>query len=72
MACLTHVAVNYLIGQEEARRWGTAHGSIVPYQVRIQQYRISLLESAVLYDMSLRDDSFLKKDFQGFLSYIFV
>uniref|UniRef100_A0A8C6BHA5 Succinyl-CoA:glutarate-CoA transferase n=1 Tax=Monodon monoceros TaxID=40151 RepID=A0A8C6BHA5_MONMO len=32
VACLTHVAVNYLIGQEEARRWGTAHGSIVPYQ----------------------------------------
>ncbi|XP_067601964.1 succinate--hydroxymethylglutarate CoA-transferase isoform X5 [Pseudorca crassidens] len=33
VACLTHVAVNYLIGQEEARRWGTAHGSIVPYQI---------------------------------------
>ncbi|KAM9078402.1 succinyl-CoA:glutarate CoA-transferase isoform 3-T3 [Megaptera novaeangliae] len=32
VACLTHVAANYLIGQEEARRWGTAHGSIVPYQ----------------------------------------
>eukprot|EP00070_Physeter_catodon_P039116 XP_028346010.1 succinate--hydroxymethylglutarate CoA-transferase isoform X8 [Physeter catodon] len=32
VACLTHIAANYLIGQEEARRWGTAHGSIVPYQ----------------------------------------
>ncbi|XP_059964001.1 succinate--hydroxymethylglutarate CoA-transferase isoform X2 [Mesoplodon densirostris] len=32
VACLTHVAANYLNGQEEARRWGTAHGSIVPYQ----------------------------------------
>ncbi|XP_057587022.1 succinate--hydroxymethylglutarate CoA-transferase isoform X2 [Hippopotamus amphibius kiboko] len=32
VACLTQVAVNYLIGQKEARRWGTAHSSIVPYQ----------------------------------------
>ncbi|XP_005319270.2 succinyl-CoA:glutarate CoA-transferase isoform X7 [Ictidomys tridecemlineatus] len=32
VACLTQVAVNYLIGQKEAKRWGTAHGSIVPYQ----------------------------------------
>ncbi|XP_058152737.1 succinate--hydroxymethylglutarate CoA-transferase isoform X2 [Dasypus novemcinctus] len=32
VACLTHVAANYLIGQKEAERWGTAHGSIVPYQ----------------------------------------
>ncbi|XP_053465691.1 succinate--hydroxymethylglutarate CoA-transferase isoform X1 [Nycticebus coucang] len=32
VACLTHVAANYLIGQKEAKRWGTAHGSIVPYQ----------------------------------------
>uniref|UniRef100_A0A452F1C0 Succinyl-CoA:glutarate-CoA transferase n=1 Tax=Capra hircus TaxID=9925 RepID=A0A452F1C0_CAPHI len=28
VACLTQVAANYLIGQKEAKRWGTAHGSI--------------------------------------------
>ncbi|CAO2595276.1 Succinate--hydroxymethylglutarate CoA-transferase, partial [Lemmus lemmus] len=32
VACLTQVGANYLIGQKEAKRWGTAHGSIVPYQ----------------------------------------
>ncbi|XP_067147327.1 succinate--hydroxymethylglutarate CoA-transferase isoform X2 [Apteryx mantelli] len=32
VACLTHVAANYLNCQTEAKRWGTAHGSIVPYQ----------------------------------------
>ncbi|XP_009067747.1 PREDICTED: succinate--hydroxymethylglutarate CoA-transferase, partial [Acanthisitta chloris] len=32
VACLTHVAANYLNCKIEARRWGTAHGSIVPYQ----------------------------------------
>uniref|UniRef100_H0VFR7 Succinyl-CoA:glutarate-CoA transferase n=1 Tax=Cavia porcellus TaxID=10141 RepID=H0VFR7_CAVPO len=32
VACLTQVATNYLIGQKEGKRWGTAHGSIVPYQ----------------------------------------
>ncbi|KAM9096811.1 succinate--hydroxymethylglutarate CoA-transferase isoform X1 [Sarcophilus harrisii] len=32
VACLSHVAANYLIAGKEARRWGTAHGSIVPYQ----------------------------------------
>ncbi|XP_075349690.1 succinyl-CoA:glutarate CoA-transferase isoform X1 [Mycteria americana] len=32
VACLTHVAANYLNGKVEAKRWGTAHGSIVPYQ----------------------------------------
>uniref|UniRef100_A0A8C9ACX7 Succinyl-CoA:glutarate-CoA transferase n=1 Tax=Prolemur simus TaxID=1328070 RepID=A0A8C9ACX7_PROSS len=32
VACLTQVAANYLMGQKEAKRWGTAHGSIVPYQ----------------------------------------
>uniref|UniRef100_A0A9L0SJM2 Succinyl-CoA:glutarate CoA-transferase n=1 Tax=Equus caballus TaxID=9796 RepID=A0A9L0SJM2_HORSE len=32
VACLTQVAANYLIDQKEAKRWGTAHGSIVPYQ----------------------------------------
>uniref|UniRef100_A0A8C6QG20 Succinyl-CoA glutarate-CoA transferase n=1 Tax=Nannospalax galili TaxID=1026970 RepID=A0A8C6QG20_NANGA len=29
VACLTQVAANYLIGQKEAKRWGTAHGSSV-------------------------------------------
>uniref|UniRef100_F7BY51 Succinyl-CoA:glutarate CoA-transferase n=1 Tax=Monodelphis domestica TaxID=13616 RepID=F7BY51_MONDO len=32
VACLSHVAANYLIAGREAKRWGTAHGSIVPYQ----------------------------------------
>ncbi|XP_064299926.1 succinate--hydroxymethylglutarate CoA-transferase isoform X3 [Phalacrocorax carbo] len=32
VACLTHVAANYLNCKVEAKRWGTAHGSIVPYQ----------------------------------------
>ncbi|XP_004629712.1 succinate--hydroxymethylglutarate CoA-transferase [Octodon degus] len=32
VACLTHVAANYLISQKEGKRWGTAHGSLVPYQ----------------------------------------
>ncbi|XP_038616451.1 succinate--hydroxymethylglutarate CoA-transferase isoform X3 [Tachyglossus aculeatus] len=32
VACLTQVAANYLIARKEAQRWGTAHGSIVPYQ----------------------------------------
>uniref|UniRef100_A0A9J7ZDN8 Succinyl-CoA:glutarate-CoA transferase n=3 Tax=Cyprinus carpio TaxID=7962 RepID=A0A9J7ZDN8_CYPCA len=33
VACLTHIAANYLNAGIEASRWGTAHGSIVPYQV---------------------------------------
>ncbi|XP_040209176.1 succinate--hydroxymethylglutarate CoA-transferase [Rana temporaria] len=32
VACLSHVAANFLNGGVEAKRWGTAHGSIVPYQ----------------------------------------
>ncbi|XP_042690159.1 succinate--hydroxymethylglutarate CoA-transferase isoform X7 [Centrocercus urophasianus] len=32
VACLTHVAANYLNCKIDAKRWGTAHGSIVPYQ----------------------------------------
>ncbi|XP_068531017.1 succinate--hydroxymethylglutarate CoA-transferase isoform X9 [Anas acuta] len=32
VACLTHVAANYLNCKIEGKRWGTAHGSIVPYQ----------------------------------------
>ncbi|XP_075274700.1 succinyl-CoA:glutarate CoA-transferase isoform X3 [Opisthocomus hoazin] len=32
VACLTHVAASYLNCKIEAKRWGTAHGSIVPYQ----------------------------------------
>ncbi|XP_056593773.1 succinate--hydroxymethylglutarate CoA-transferase isoform X3 [Triplophysa dalaica] len=33
VACLTHIAANYLNAGKEARRWGTAHESIVPYQI---------------------------------------
>uniref|UniRef100_A0A8D0H994 Succinyl-CoA:glutarate-CoA transferase n=1 Tax=Sphenodon punctatus TaxID=8508 RepID=A0A8D0H994_SPHPU len=33
VACLTYIAGNYLNCQKEAKRWGTAHASIVPYQV---------------------------------------
>ncbi|TRY89126.1 hypothetical protein DNTS_018062 [Danionella cerebrum] len=32
VACLTHIASNFLNAGVEARRWGTAHSSIVPYQ----------------------------------------
>ncbi|XP_072235029.1 succinate--hydroxymethylglutarate CoA-transferase isoform X2 [Leuresthes tenuis] len=32
VSCLSHIAANYLNGGKEARRWGTAHESIVPYQ----------------------------------------
>ncbi|XP_024065560.2 succinate--hydroxymethylglutarate CoA-transferase isoform X2 [Terrapene carolina triunguis] len=32
VACLTHIAANYLNCKMKAKRWGTAHGSIVPYQ----------------------------------------
>ncbi|KAG8442773.1 hypothetical protein GDO86_011548 [Hymenochirus boettgeri] len=32
VACLSHIAANFLNGGTEAKRWGTAHGSIVPYQ----------------------------------------
>ncbi|KAM8967693.1 succinyl-CoA:glutarate CoA-transferase [Pelodytes ibericus] len=32
VACLSHIAANFLIAGIEAKRWGTAHGSIVPYQ----------------------------------------
>ncbi|KAL2083076.1 hypothetical protein ACEWY4_020849 [Coilia grayii] len=32
VACLTHIASNYLNANKEAKRWGTAHESIVPYQ----------------------------------------
>ncbi|XP_069586311.1 succinate--hydroxymethylglutarate CoA-transferase [Ranitomeya imitator] len=32
VACLTQIAANFLNGGIEAKRWGTAHGSIVPYQ----------------------------------------
>ncbi|XP_064026026.1 succinate--hydroxymethylglutarate CoA-transferase isoform X5 [Pogoniulus pusillus] len=32
VACLTHIAANYLNCKIEAKRWGTAHGTIVPYQ----------------------------------------
>ncbi|KAJ8277027.1 hypothetical protein GJAV_G00070640 [Gymnothorax javanicus] len=32
VACLSHIVANYLNAGKEARRWGTAHESIVPYQ----------------------------------------
>ncbi|XP_078123603.1 succinyl-CoA:glutarate CoA-transferase [Sander vitreus] len=32
VSCLSHIAANYLNSGKEARRWGTAHESIVPYQ----------------------------------------
>jgi len=33
VAALANIASNYLVAGKEARRWGTAHESIVPYQV---------------------------------------
>ena len=33
IASLVNIGSNYLIGGQEATRWGTAHPSIVPYQV---------------------------------------
>lgn len=33
VACLTYVASTYLNCKTESKRWGTAHASIVPYQV---------------------------------------
>ncbi|XP_077592121.1 succinyl-CoA:glutarate CoA-transferase [Stigmatopora nigra] len=32
VSCLSHIAGNFLNGGKEAKRWGTAHESIVPYQ----------------------------------------
>ncbi len=33
VACLANIASNYLVAGKEATRWGTAHESIIPYQV---------------------------------------
>jgi formyl-CoA transferase len=33
VASLANIASSYLVGNKEAQRWGTAHESIVPYQV---------------------------------------
>ncbi|KAF7247803.1 Succinate--hydroxymethylglutarate CoA-transferase [Varanus komodoensis] len=33
VACLTYIASNFLNCKTESKRWGTAHASIVPYQV---------------------------------------
>jgi crotonobetainyl-CoA:carnitine CoA-transferase CaiB-like acyl-CoA transferase len=33
VSSLANIASNYLVAGKEARRWGTAHESIVPYQV---------------------------------------
>ncbi|XP_060051753.1 succinate--hydroxymethylglutarate CoA-transferase [Erinaceus europaeus] len=57
VACLTQVAANYLISQEEAKRWGTAHGSIVPYQdcqvqsKRYKQFCCLLITEILNYDL---------------------
>ncbi|XP_042881777.1 succinate--hydroxymethylglutarate CoA-transferase-like isoform X2 [Penaeus japonicus] len=32
ISCMVNLASNYLNGDKEAKRWGTAHESIVPYQ----------------------------------------
>ncbi|KAG7524955.1 succinate-hydroxymethylglutarate CoA-transferase isoform X1 [Solea senegalensis] len=32
VSCLSHIAANFLNAGKEAKRWGTAHESIVPYQ----------------------------------------
>nr|CAG4641683.1 EOG090X05UC [Eurycercus lamellatus] len=32
LACLVNLGANYLMADKEAKRWGTAHESIVPYQ----------------------------------------
>jgi succinate--hydroxymethylglutarate CoA-transferase len=32
IASLANIASNFLVGGQEAKRWGTRHGSIVPYQ----------------------------------------
>ena len=32
VACLVNLGANYLMAGQEAKRWGTAHESIVPYQ----------------------------------------
>ncbi|XP_071803505.1 succinyl-CoA:glutarate CoA-transferase-like isoform X1 [Asterias amurensis] len=32
VAIMSHIGTNYLMGGMEAKRWGTGHGSIVPYQ----------------------------------------
>ncbi|XP_063768321.1 LOW QUALITY PROTEIN: succinate--hydroxymethylglutarate CoA-transferase [Eleginops maclovinus] len=32
VSCLSHIAANFLNAGQEAKRWGTAHQSIVPYQ----------------------------------------
>jgi len=33
VAALANIASNYLVADKEAQRWGTAHESIIPYQV---------------------------------------
>jgi len=33
VSALANIASNYLVADQEAQRWGTAHASIVPYQV---------------------------------------
>lgn len=42
VSCLSHIAANYLIAGQEAKRWGTAHQSIVPYQVSVTHLWVEL------------------------------
>jgi formyl-CoA transferase len=43
IACLANIASNYLVAGKEATRWGTAHESIIPYQVfRTQDQPIAI------------------------------
>ncbi|MEW6253326.1 MAG: CaiB/BaiF CoA-transferase family protein, partial [Planctomycetota bacterium] len=43
VACLANIASNYLVAGKEATRWGTAHESIIPYQVfRTQDQPIAI------------------------------
>ncbi|MFH0983615.1 MAG: CaiB/BaiF CoA-transferase family protein [Planctomycetota bacterium] len=43
VACLANIASNYLVAGKEATRWGTAHESIIPYQVfRTKDYPIAV------------------------------
>ncbi|XP_069469398.1 succinate--hydroxymethylglutarate CoA-transferase isoform X2 [Ambystoma mexicanum] len=55
VACLTHIGANYLNGKVEAKRWGTAHGSIVPYQQSFQLH-ISSQDNENTFLMNLLED----------------
>ncbi|KAJ3220338.1 hypothetical protein HDU67_000005 [Dinochytrium kinnereticum] len=40
VSCLANIAQSYLIGGTEAKRWGTEHPSIVPYQVGLDDMHL--------------------------------